>query len=231
MRYVISTLTLIYCLSSYANNPDQLWRFNVLTGDREIGTHTFRLTAQDGKQHLSSEASFNVKVLFVNVFSYDHRSDEHWQGNCLERIESTTRANKKRFAVNGARKSEAFVVTNLTQTQELPSCVQTFAYWNPTILEANQLLNAQTGELESINVSYTGQTSFKAYEQTYPARQYRINLEKGYIDLWYHADSNVWLGLETMSPDKRIVRYVPEHTPQGQNEKMTNRQYLATESS
>ncbi|MEM7098822.1 MAG: DUF6134 family protein [Pseudomonadota bacterium] len=200
-------------LSCLAAETQDLWRFKVMVGERQIGTHDFRLVSRPGEQELSSQASFNVKLLFVNVFDYDHESAERWRANCLQSIESKTLANRKRFAVTGKTTDQGFVVSNSSGTVEMPPCVQTFAYWNPAILESRRLLNAQTGELEEVDISYTGQTNFDVGGDSYTAEQYRITLQAGHIDLWYHTDSNTWLGLETLSPDNRLVRYIPETTP------------------
>lgn len=49
------------------------WAFDVFLDKSKIGKHTFTL---DQNRQLTSRAKFNVKVLFVNAYSYDHTAKE-----------------------------------------------------------------------------------------------------------------------------------------------------------
>ena len=51
---------------------------------------------------LKSEAQFNVKFLFINAYSYSHKSDETWQGDCLQTITSSTDDNGEQYNVSGS---------------------------------------------------------------------------------------------------------------------------------
>jgi hypothetical protein len=40
-----------------------------------------------------TQAEFEVKVLRITAFEYNHRNEELWSGRCLQAIESTTNSN------------------------------------------------------------------------------------------------------------------------------------------
>ena len=183
------------------------WRFAVSIDDRPVGFHEFKVESNAAMQSISSQAEFNVKVLFVNVFRYVHENTEQWESDCLRKIDSATRMNRKSFAVTGYVKEGGLVVSTTDATQSLPGCVQTFAYWNPEFLSATQLLNSQTGKLESVTVYDKGVEELTVVDQLVQANRYRIELDKGHVDVWYDAMTQLWLGLESVTPNGERIRY------------------------
>ena len=73
-----------------AVSPENAWRFRVFLDDREIGYHHFYLAGEGEHRQLRSEARFEVKLLFVKVFDYEHENLETCSGNCLQSIRSRT---------------------------------------------------------------------------------------------------------------------------------------------
>lgn len=176
-----------------ADTVPREWRFNVALDGRPIGEHRFVLRAAGDSRKLTSEASFRVRVLFFDAYRYDHRAQETWRGDCLQQLDASTE-------VNGKRK-----VVAVTPVDE---CVQTFAYWNPSILAATRLLNPQTGEYVPVQISELGGDVIAGQ----PAERFRLigggktPLE---IDLWY-SPARDWLALESRTPEGRTLRYSKE---------------------
>lgn len=148
--------------------------FTVLLDGREIGTHRFAF--DDGV--LLSEARFDVRLLGLPVYRYRHRATERWRGECLESLVARTDDNGERSEVDWRARG---------------GCTKSFAYWNPSILGENTLLNAQTGELEPVQVTALG------------GGRYRIDGRKLGIELAYDGPS--WVGLETTARGGRRLQY------------------------
>lgn len=184
------------------------WRFRVYLDDREIGEHSFVLEEGQGVRRLASRASFDVGFLFFNVYSYRHRADEVWEGDCLIRIDAATEDGGERFRVAGARRDGAFVVDSGEGTERLPSCIMSFAYWNPAMLEQNRLLNAQTGEYLEVAIDPQGQDTLTFGDRPVPARRYALTAEDIRITLWY-GEAGDWLALESVTPEGYAIRYRP----------------------
>jgi hypothetical protein len=169
------------------------WRFHVSLDGRPIGEHRFVLRDAGESRELTSEARFRVRVLFFDAYRYDHRALETWRGDCLQQLDASTEVNGKRTVV---------AVTPLDE------CVQTFAYWNPSILGAHRLVNPQTGEYVPVQVSELGADVIAGQ----PAERFRLigggktPLE---IDLWY-SPARDWLALESRTPEGRTLRYSKE---------------------
>jgi Family of unknown function (DUF6134) len=181
------------------------WNFDVSLDGRPIGEHRFTLREDSGSRELTSEARFRVRILYINAYRYDHRAREHWQGDCLESLDARTDANGKPTVVEGQRDSGAFRIQSGTGAVLLDECVQTFAYWNPSILDARRLLNPQTGEYVDVLVLLMGREVLDG-QQTERFRLIGRGREPMEIDLWY-TPARDWLALESKTPEGRRLRY------------------------
>jgi hypothetical protein len=205
---VLAAVALILgsALGSHASTPTE-WRFEVFLGDKPIGTQTIQVTDEGTRKRVRTEASFDVKILFVNAYSYRHRNEEVWERGCLASIDSTTDDNGKPFRVKGAPVADGFAVETQAARTTLQSCVRSFAYWNPQYLKSPRLLNAQTGEFEDVTLRRLGDEVVDVAGEKRPARRYALQGPTMRIDLWYSPDDE-WLGLESSSKGGRTIRYV-----------------------
>jgi hypothetical protein len=183
------------------------WRFDVFLGAKPIGTQVVQVTDEGTRKRVTTEARFDVNILFVNAYSYRHRNEEIWEGGCLASIESTTDDNGKPFRVKGTSGADGFAIETRTAHTTLPSCVRSFAYWNPDFLKAQRLLNAQTGEYEDVILRSLGDETLDVRGEPRPAHRYALEGPKLRIDLWYSPDDD-WLALESSSKGGRTIRYV-----------------------
>ena len=190
------------------------WQFEVLLDDKEIGYHEFRLSDDGDRQVLETEASFDVKFLFITAFRYRHQNTEIWNDGCLASIEAATNNNGDLLEVSGQQLDDAFRVTRQSGQETLKDCVQTFAYWNPEILKSERLLNSQTGEYEQVSVVLEGEDQVLVNDMPVDALRYRLIAEAGNIKLWYSNDeARRWLALEAPAKGGRKIRYKPLTVP------------------
>lgn len=190
------------------------WEFEVLLDDKAIGYHTFSVSGEGERQILRTEASFDVKFLFVTAFRYRHRNTEVWRDGCLAEIDAVTESNGRVLEVTGAQTGNRFAVASPSGTETLADCVRSFAYWNPEILGAERLLNSQTGEYEPVTVRFEGEDSVRVGDELVGARRYRLEADAGDITLWYSDDEvRRWLALEAPAKGGRRIRYVPVSVP------------------
>lgn len=216
-RLISSCLFLLISVTSLAgesvNQPEAAdlksgnsWRFRVWLDDKEIGYHNFFLARNGDMHQLHSEASFEYKLLFVKLYDYEHENRETWVGDCLQSIESRTDANGEPFAVNGRRIEGEFEMAGSGSETTLPECVMSFAYWNPSFLKQNRLLNTQNGEYLDVQVSPPLFEELEVQGEKRPSYRYRLAAGAINLDLWYSTD-NEWLALESEVRGGRTLRY------------------------
>ena len=197
-----------------ANPTDKKsWQFDVLLNDKPIGVHTFAVENTGEQIRLETAASFDVKFLFINAFRYRHQTTEVWKDGCLSSIDAVTDSNGKELVVRGRRDGGSFEIDETDGVRNLPGCVQTFAYWNPAVLESEQLLNSQTGDYEAVSVTYDGPDQVSLDGTDIDAVRYTLTTRGGDITLWYSRDDLTWLGLEAPAKGGRTLTYRPTLVP------------------
>lgn len=201
----------LFCLSAAAQGELRDYEFNVFLDGSEIGSHRFSfqsLGTEPSHYRLTSEASYRVKVLFVTVYEYRHRSVEEWRDGCLVEIRSATEDNGDEYRVSGERSGDGFRlrVNGETETVE-ENCIRTFAYWNPELIHTGQLLNSQTGELTRVEHEDIGTTPLP-WQRDRRAATRKLATGDGPIELWY-SGSGRWLGLRSPLKNGRVLHYRP----------------------
>lgn len=205
MRQALLLLALLASAGADATLGEE-WRFRVFLGDREIGTHHFRVIETNGERHVESDAQFAVNFLFFNAYTYSHRAREHWRGDCLATLEASTDDNGERLTVLGARHADGFNLAATGGDATLPGCVMPFAYWNPAMLRQPRLLNVQTGELMEVRIEALGEETVPVRGVPIVAQRHALHTPKFRIDVWY-LDDRQWVQLESRTENGRLLRY------------------------
>lgn len=181
------------------------WEFRVLLDGREIGRHRYTLAGAGEDVVLRSEAEFDVRLLFFSAFHYEHEAVELWQGGCLQSLVSRTETNGERMSVTARSEGGRLAVQGPSGSREHEGCVLSFAYWDPRILAAEQLLNSQTGELIPVQVTPQGTEAVTVQGRALTASRHRISGRGLQIELWYA--NGRWVALETAVDGGRRLRY------------------------
>ena len=215
-RRAVATALMLCAVTAGPLTADEAdrWLFQVYLDDREIGFHEYAVTERDGRRVVETTARFDVTFLFFTAYRYDHQNRETWSGNCLQNLESVTDDNGDEYRVSGEARADGFALNVNRNAAHIGSdCVRTFAYWNPAILDAQRLLNSQTGELADVTIRAEGTETLAIGPHNVPAERYTIATEDGPIHLWYAPGSRHWLALEAETDGGRTLRYVPLQLP------------------
>jgi hypothetical protein len=211
MRTIIATLLLLSIgatgTAAMPGEAQRSWQFSVLLDGSPIGYHRFELMTRQSELEVRSEASFDVRFLFINAFRYRHSNRELWEGECLRVIESSTRQNGEEFAVSSKPLPEGLKIEANGKSDNLDGCVMSFAYWNPRFLEQSRLLHPQTGEYMSVDVQPLGREQLTVRGESVTAFAYQVKARNVDITVYY-SDNDEWLGLESVAKGGRIIRYV-----------------------
>ena len=194
MKKIIGAVALVISNSTYAEE----WNFDAVLNDKVIGQHTFIYE----NEKTISNANFKFEYLFMD-FIYQHKSTETWQEGCLKTISSKTDDDGDLYEVSGHIGTDRFLVTTNNKTTELPSCVMTFAYGNPKILEQKKLMNSQSGEYLDVDIQFIREENHIVKGKEILTDLWRIeaNIDDGdlLIHLWYDKNMN-WVSLKSQTP-------------------------------
>jgi hypothetical protein len=205
MRSLLAALLLLACSVPDAHGEVRSWNFRVTLDGREIGQHRFTLTTTGDARELRSEARFDVRVLFVSAYRYLHEAVERWNGGCLDSLVARTETNGERQDVSASARGDRLVVLRPDGREEVKGCVMSFAYWNPQILQAQELLNSQTGELVPVTITAHGDDTIVVRGHTVSAQRHRIVAPR--LRLVRGVAVGLWVALEAPAQGGRRLRY------------------------
>lgn len=193
-------ISFIICLLITAGNAvAEEWKFDAVLNNKVVGQHVF--TLENNK--MISKADFHIEFLFMDIY-YQHKSEETWAEECLSSISSNTNDDGDLFEVNGNNDSGSFLITTKKDSFDLPSCIMTFAYWNPKVLEQDNLLNAQNGQYLEVKTTMLKKENLLVRGKNITTNCYEMTAskdgqEKLKIRLWYDQDMQ-WVALKSPTP-------------------------------
>jgi hypothetical protein len=182
--------------------------FDVFLDDRAIGYQRFALTPAGDGTRIETQARFEVKLLRITAFAYDHRNTEFWRDGCLRAIDARTDSNGRKSSVNGRSQGATFVVATPEGERTLGDCVASFAYWDKDILLRRQtLLNSQTGEYVPVRIAPLGPGTKRIGGRDLAVDRYAMSGKGIDITLAYATGSDEWVALDSRLDGGRTLRY------------------------
>jgi hypothetical protein len=215
MRLVLlaSCIAVVTPAVASTTQHSELFNFKVYLDDRLIGKHEVTINRNEDSKSVRTVADFDVRFMYIPVYSYTHESVELWNNGCLQKIETRTDDNGDNYYIDANRDGKALEIETQDGKRSLDGCIRTFAYWDPRLLDAERLLNTQTGEYQQVSITDLGTGKLDAIGTSYEARQFRLQAEDVTIDLWYTDNDKMrWLALETETSSGARLRYLPENT-------------------
>ncbi len=219
LKFFAAILLLLAWLPGNARATEGQWVFRVYLDQKEIGYHEFKVAGSEAARQVQIDAQFDVKILFINAYSYSHQNLETWQDGCLASIDAVTDDNGDEFLVSGSRLDAGFNLKTAEGADRLETdCLRSFAYWDPLILQSRRLLNSQTGQIVDVNIQSRGLQVLQIGSSSFEAEKYEISMEDGTISVWYGASDRRWLALEAPAQGGRTIRYEPVILPNSPRE-------------
>lgn len=180
--------------------------FRVFLDEKEIGYHRFDIQRNKKSERVSIDANFDIKFLFVNVYSYEHIAEEVWNDQCLERLESETKESGEEFFVSTNASNNGLQVETKDGLTVVDGCVRSFAYWDINRLDVRWLLNSQTGKYVPTKLESKGSAELQFEGTKYTAQLYVLHAEDAEIELYYDEDGR-WMALKTQVKGGRTLAY------------------------
>jgi hypothetical protein len=189
---------MITTTSALAYSQETSYVYSIWYNDKRIGEHEFVIARSQEETRVRSEARMEFRVLFVPVYRYRHVAKEHWKDGCLTKLSAETDDNGTLYEVTASVSPAGLSINQGASNdglQTLPvECAASFAYWDLDLLARENLLNSQTGALETTALVRQGS------EDVGGSRSERYVLQAqglSPIHLWYRKDDQRWLKLET----------------------------------
>lgn len=182
------------------------WTFRVFLDDKPIGEHRFQVRTLAGQTRVSSDARFDVSFLGITAYRYRHQASESWRGGCLFQLTASTDDDGTTSQVRWQSPGDRVAIDIAAGAEAVDGCLMSFAYWHPALRAQKRLLNAQTGQVEAVQVVRLPETRVQVRGGTMTAVGLRVSGATRPVDVWYSADGD-WIGLDAVVGGGRRLSY------------------------
>lgn len=149
--------------------------FEILRSNSPIGTHRVRFSRVDDRLIVDIAIDIEVKLAFVTVYRYTHRSRETWAADRLVALESTTSDNGERHWVKAEAREGALAVESSAGSLSAPADILPTSYWREETVRRQQMLDTMTGRLVTVTITPAGQKRVMLSGTPVEARVYRVS--------------------------------------------------------
>jgi hypothetical protein len=174
--------------------------FNVFLDKKQVGTHIFDIQRKDVNIFVKSNMQLKGKFWGLVPFKYTHQSTETWKDGCLFGLESQTLKRGKTINISASSGQSGLTIVNADKTEVIKGCTKSFAYWDYSKLEGNQLLNTENGQLVDVQIKSSN-------NQSDAGKSVVIQSSEADIKLGYSADGN-WLWLKSQLEVGGLLHYI-----------------------
>jgi hypothetical protein len=127
-------------------------QFSVLYKGFRIGGHTVSYSSATGETRVDTQIHLSVKVAFLSVFAFSHRSEEIWRAGRLMSLNSETVEHGETLHVEGAAMPQGFhVVSKGGHFIASAATLTSNSLWTPTMLEQATVVDAQRGGIIGVS--------------------------------------------------------------------------------
>lgn len=205
MRLFLVAVVLMLSLQSPVfaqqdSNTFEKISFNVFLDKKQVGTHIFDIQRKDVNIFVKSNMQLKGKFWGLVPFKYTHQSTETWKDGCLVGLESQTLKRGKTINISASSGQSGLTIVNADKTEVIKGCTKSFAYWDYSKLEGNQLLNTENGQLVDVQIKSSN-------NQSDAGKSVVIQSSEADIKLGYSADGN-WLWLKSQLEVGGLLHYI-----------------------
>jgi Family of unknown function (DUF6134) len=168
-------------------------RFSVLYKGNRIGSHTVSYLTGTGETRVNTEIHLSVKVAFLTVFAFSHRSEETWRAGKLVSLNSETIEHGETLHVAGRATPQGFrVVSKGDPVIASAATLTSNSLWTPAMLEHATVVDAQRGGIIGVTARKIADEQISITGGQVRTTRYRLITPHFDGSIWYD-NANVWV--------------------------------------
>ncbi len=202
----LTSATRLLAAGGSQSKPDNVV-FAVYRDGAWLGQHSLRFTRNNAQLEVAIEIDLLVRLAFIPVYRYRHRSREVWADGRLLSLATETDDDGSLSTVQARAADGQLIVEGPEGRQALPETTLPTSYWDEAMMRQDRWLDTQTGKLVRSSVTALPEEPVTVAGQSRPAQPYRL---VGDLDctLWYSAGR--WVKLDFAAPDGSTIAYAIE---------------------
>jgi hypothetical protein len=165
-------------------------QFTIQVDRKDAGQYLMTITRRDGGiESMAGQANLKVRILFKTV-TYAYNGTEHWKGGRLQRLDSNTNDDGKKYTVQAVAEGNVVRVTVNGQVHNAKPDVWPTTHWKlpPSGYhnKAVPLLNADNGKEMNGHLQYVGVQQLTIGGRAQNCFHFRVTGgTPSPVDLWY----------------------------------------------
>ncbi|MGC6475476.1 MAG: DUF6134 family protein [Parvibaculales bacterium] len=168
---------------------DKQLRFLIYRNGKNIGYHQLDFEElENGSVRVNIHIDIIVKLGFIKVYDFLHKSEEIWDGNALQSLQSRTFLNGENARLNIRRVNDMLVLDNGETEELLAGNLKPASYWFPGFTQELRLIDSASGKILEMDTLYKGEDKIEDMQGHYFVANKDIP-----IDILYSQDGK-WLG-------------------------------------
>ena len=168
-------------------------RFAVLYKGFKIGGHTVSYSSATGETRVDTDIDLSVKVAFLSVFAFRHRSQETWRAGRLISLNSETVEHGETLHVEGAATPQGFrVMSKAGPVIASPATLTSNSLWTPAMLEQATVVDAQRGGIIGVSARKFADEQIAIAGRPVAATRYTLITPYFAGTVWYDK-TNLWV--------------------------------------
>lgn len=162
-------------------------KFQVQRDGSPIGLVAERFQARGNRLQVDVYIELVVKLAFIPVYRYEHRSREVWDGGRLVRLDAVTNDDGEAQAVQARALGDGLAVSGPSGDLTAPGDILPSSYWHPQFMQQSRMLDSQKGRILEFTIANKGIERIGVQDnRTIEANRYAM---RGDIDLDFWYDS------------------------------------------
>jgi hypothetical protein len=177
--------------------------YELFRNNNSIGYHKYDFK-RDGKNlQISSEVSFKIKKLGVELYKYFANSDENYEKGKFKSYSSKTKQNKKDRYVNISVDSADgnLIIDGSSYKGKANSEYIVGTWWNHEIVQAKAQISGISGRIIDQTVTFLGKEEIKIGNKIYKTLHFNFkssdqtlpDSKKLDTHIWYEEDTYLWV--------------------------------------
>jgi hypothetical protein len=177
--------------------------YELFRNDKLIGYHKYDFKRDGDKLSISSEVSFKIKKLGVDLYNYFAKSKENYTKGKFESYSSKTKQNKKNRFVNIFidSKDGNLIIDGSSYKGKASSEFIVGTWWNHEIIKAKAQISGISGRIIDQTVTFIGKEEITIDGKTYKTVHFNFkssddtlpDSKKLNTDIWYEEETYLWV--------------------------------------
>ena len=168
-------------------------RFSVQYKGFPIGSHAVSYSPATGEMRVDTDIDLSVKVAFLSVFAFRHRSQETWRAGRLMSLNSETVEHGETLHVEGAATPQGFrVMSKAGPVIASPATLTSNSLWTPAMLEHATVVDAQRGGIIGVTARKIADEQISITSGQVRTTRYTLITPHFAGSIWYD-NANVWV--------------------------------------